>query len=56
MSYEEQNNLEKPGYRDKYRFDNGLSPRICISYTTMHSHIARCELHMLSDGSTLLKD
>jgi len=21
MSYEEQNNLEKPGYRDKYRFD-----------------------------------
>jgi hypothetical protein len=55
MSYEVLNNLEKPRYRDKYRFDKGLSPRICISYTIKHSHIVRYELHMLSDGSTFIE-
>lgn len=52
MSYEVLNNLEKPRYRDKYRFDKGLSPHIYISHAIKHSHIVRYELHMLSDGST----
>ena len=55
MSYEVLNNLEKPKYRDKYRFYKELSPRICISYTIKHSHIVRYELHMLSDGSTFIE-
>ena len=55
ISYEVLNNLEKPRYRDKYRFDKGLSPRIYISYTIKHSHIVKYELHMLSDGSTLIE-
>ncbi len=54
-SYEVLNNLEKPRYRDKYRFYKELSPRICISYTIKHSHIVRYELHMLSDGSTFIE-
>jgi hypothetical protein len=53
MSYEVLNNLEKPKYRDKYRFYKELSPRICISYTI--KHIVRYELHMLSDGSTFIE-
>ena len=54
IAYEVLNNLEKPRYRDKYRFDKGLSPRIGISYTIKHSHIVRYELHMLSDDSTFI--
>ncbi len=53
--YEVLNNLEKPRYRDKYRFYKELSPRICISYTIKHSHIVRYEMHMLSDGSTFIE-
>ena len=55
MSYEVVHNLEKPRYRDKYSFDKGLSPRICISYTIKHSYVVRYELHMLSDGSTFIE-
>ena len=53
--YEVLNNLEKPRYRDKYRFYKELSPRICISHTNKHNHIVRYELHMLSDGSTFIE-
>ncbi len=55
MSYEVLNNLEKPRYKDKYRFYKELSPRICISHTNKHSRIVRYELHMLSDGSTFIE-
>jgi hypothetical protein len=55
MSYEVLNNLQKPKYKDKYRFYKELSPRICISHTNKHSHIVRYELHMLSDGSTFIE-
>jgi hypothetical protein len=55
IGYEVLNNLEKPRHRDKYSFDKGLSPRICISYTIKHSHMVRYELHMLSDGSTFIE-
>jgi hypothetical protein len=55
IGYEVLNNLEKPRHRDKYSFDKGLSPRICISYTIKHSHMVRYELDMLSDGSTFIE-
>jgi hypothetical protein len=55
IGYEVLNNLEKPRHRDKYHFDKGLSPRICISNTNKHSHMVRYELHMLSDGSTFIE-
>jgi hypothetical protein len=55
IGYEVLNNLEKPRHRDKYSFDKGLSPRICISYTIKQSHIVRYELHMLPDGSTFIE-
>jgi hypothetical protein len=55
IAYEVLNNLEKPRYRDKYRFDKGLSPRICTLYTIKHSHIVGYELHMRSDGSTFIE-
>ena len=55
IGYEVLNNLEKPRHRDKYSFDKGLSPRICISYTIKHSYVVRYELHMLSDGSTFIE-
>ena len=32
-----------------------LSPRICISYTVKPIHVVRYELHMLSDGSTVIE-
>ena len=54
MSYEVLNNLEKPKYRDKYRLNKELSPRIYILHTVKHSPIVRYELHMLSDGSTFI--
>ena len=49
------NNLEKPRYRDKYRFYKELSPRIYISHTNKHSRIVRYDLHMLSDSSTFIE-
>jgi hypothetical protein len=54
MSYEVLNNLNRR-FRDKYSFDKGLFPRICISYTVKHIHIVRYELHILSDGSTFIE-
>jgi hypothetical protein len=55
MSYEVLNNLEKPKYRNNYRFYKELSPSICISYTIKHSHMVRYELRMFSDGSSFIE-